>query len=51
MVMSGSIISLLVALVLIVIAWKVFTGVVKTIALVAIVAMAAVYLFAFGGLA
>ncbi len=49
--MGGSIVSLIVALILIVIAWKVFTGIVKTVALVAIVALAAVYLFGFGGMA
>ena len=40
--------TILVALVLIVVAWKVFKGIVKTVALVVILAAAAI--FVFGGL-
>ena len=47
--MDGSIISILVALVLIVIAWKVFKGMVKTVVLAAILIAAAI--FVFGGFA
>jgi hypothetical protein len=49
MVMDSSIITLIVALILIVIAWKVFTGIVKTVVLLAILAVAA--LVVFGGMA
>jgi len=47
--MDSSIITLIVALILIVIAWKVFTGIVKTVVLLAILAVAA--LVVFGGMA
>lgn len=43
------ILPIIIALVLVVIAWKVLKGIVKTIALVAILAIAA--LFVFGGMA
>ena len=43
-----AVVPLIVALVLIVIAWKVLKGVIKTVALVAILAIAAVWVF--GGL-
>jgi hypothetical protein len=42
-------IALIVALVMVAIAWKVFKGVVKTVVLIAILALAA--LFVFGGFA
>ena len=45
------IISILVALVLVAIAWKVLVGIVKTVALLVIVGLAAVYVFGFGGMA
>jgi hypothetical protein len=38
------------ALVLVVVAWKVLKGVVKTVALVGIAALAAIYVFKIGGL-
>ncbi len=44
------IVPLIVALVLIVIAWKVFKGMVKTVALVGIAVLAAIYVFGTGGL-
>jgi hypothetical protein len=44
------IIPILVALVLVVVAWKVLKGLVKTVVLVAILALAAVYVFGTGGL-
>ena len=47
--MDSSFITLLVAVIAIVIAWKVFKGIVKTIALVVILGLAA--LFVFGGFA
>ena len=47
--MDSNIISIIVALVLIVIAWKVFKGIVKTVVLAAILIAAAI--FVFGGFA
>ncbi|WP_435201053.1 hypothetical protein [Qipengyuania sp. 902] len=47
--MDGNIISIIVALILIVIAWKVFKGIVKTVVLAAI--LIAVAIFVFGGFA
>ena len=47
--MDSSLISILVALVLIVVAWKVFKGIVKTMVLAAILIAAAI--FVFGGFA
>ncbi|WP_215228112.1 hypothetical protein [Erythrobacter sp. 3-20A1M] len=47
--MPASVMTLTVALILVVIAWKVFSGVVKTLALLAILVVAAV--FVFGGFA
>ena len=47
--MDSNIISIIVALILIVIAWKVFKGVVKTIVLAVILIAAAI--FVFGGFA
>ncbi|WAT18468.1 hypothetical protein OZN62_02485 [Aurantiacibacter sp. MUD11] len=47
--MTDQIIPILVAVVLIAIAWKVLKGIVKTIALVAILALVAI--FVFGGFA
>ncbi len=47
--MTDLIIPFAVALVLIVIAWKVLKGVVKTVALVGILALAALYVFKSGG--
>ena len=47
--MDGSLISIIVALILIVVAWKVFKGVVKTVVLAAI--LIAVAIFVFGGFA
>ena len=46
-----TIIPILVALVLVAIAWKVLVGIVKTVALLVIVGIAAVYVFGFGGMA
>ena len=51
MVMDSSIITLIVALILIVIAWKVLKGIVKTVALVAILLVAAFFVFGPGGMA
>ncbi len=47
--MDSNLISILIALVLIVIAWKVFKGVVKTVVLAGILIAAAI--FVFGGFA
>ena len=47
--MDGSLISIIVALILIVVAWKVFKGIVKTMVLAAILIAAAI--FVFGGFA
>ena len=47
--MDNSIVTIILAIIAIVVAWKVFKGVVKTIALVAILIAAAV--FVFGGFA
>ncbi len=47
--MPASVLTLVIALILVAIAWKVFTGVVKTLALLAILVVAAV--FVFGGFA
>ena len=47
--MDNSIITLVVALLAVVIAWKVLKGIVKTVALVAILGLAALYVF--GGFA
>ncbi|APE28836.1 hypothetical protein [Aurantiacibacter gangjinensis] len=46
--MSEQIIPLLVAVVLIAIAWKVLKGIVKTVALVVILAAAAIWVFGVG---
>ena len=46
--MDGNIIAILIAIALVVIAWKVFKGVVKTIVLVVIAIAAAI--FVFGGI-
>ncbi|WP_374405504.1 hypothetical protein [Pelagerythrobacter sp.] len=43
--MPADIITIIVALILIVIAWKAFTGIVKTLALVAILIVAAIVVF------
>ena len=42
---------IIIALVLVFIAWKVLAGIVKTIALLAVAGIAAVYVFGFGGMA
>ena len=44
------IVPLAVALVLVVVAWRLLKGLVKTVALVAILALAALYVFGAGGL-
>ena len=49
MVMDSTIVTLIVALIAIVIAWKVLKGVVKTVALVGILIIAAIFVFG-GGL-
>jgi hypothetical protein len=49
MVMDGSIITLIVTLILVFIAWKVLKGMVKTVVLVGILVLAG--LFVFGGMA
>ena len=46
--MDGSIVTLVIALIAIVIAWKVLKGVVKTVALVAILVIAALVVFGGG---
>ena len=48
--MTGSIVTLVVALIAIFIAWKVLKGIVKTVALIAILVIAALVVFG-GGLA
>ena len=48
--MTELIVPAAVALVLIVVAWKMLKGLVKTVALVGILALAAVYVFKTGGL-
>ena len=48
--MDSSIITLIVALILVVIAWKVLAGIVKTVALVVILLVAAGFVFGFGGM-
>ena len=48
--MSDLIVPVAVALVLIVVAWKMLKGLVKTVALVGILALAAYYVFRVGGL-
>lgn len=48
--MTDLIIPFVVALVLVVVAWKVLKGVVKTVALVGIAALAVLYVFKTGGL-
>ena len=48
--MESSIITLIVALILIVIAWKVLAGIVKTVALVVILVVAAGFVFGTGGI-
>ena len=47
--MDNNIIAIIVALILILVAWKVFKGIVKTVALAAI--LIAVAIFVFGGFA
>jgi hypothetical protein len=47
---SDVIVPVAVALVLVVVAWKMLKGVVKTVALVGIAALAALYVFKLGGL-
>ncbi len=42
---------LIIALVLVFIAWKVLKGLVKTVALLAVLALAGIYVFGFGGMA
>ena len=49
--MGSSLITIVVAILLVVVAWKVLKGIVKTIALLAILALAAVFVFGFGGAA
>ena len=49
--MESSLITIVVAILLVVVAWKVLKGIVKTIALLAILALAAVFVFGFGGAA
>ncbi len=49
--MTDQIIPIIIALILIVIAWKVLKGIIKTVALVAILAAAAIWVFLGGGLA
>jgi hypothetical protein len=49
-VVSEQIVPIVVALVLIVIAWKVLKGLVKTVVLVGILALAALWVFQGGGL-
>ena len=48
--MTEFIVPAIVALVLIVVAWKMLKGLVKTVALVGILALAAYYVFRVGGL-
>ena len=48
--MDSSIITLIVTLILIVIAWKVLSGIVKTVALVVILLVAAGFVFGTGGM-
>ena len=48
--MTDLIVPVAVALVLVVVAWKVLKGVAKTVALVGIAALAALYVFKTGGL-
>ena len=48
--METSVITLIVALILIVIAWKVLTCIVKTVALVVILVVAAGFVFGTGGM-
>ena len=48
--MTDLIVPAAVALVLVVVAWKMLKGVVKTVALVGIAALAALYVFRIGGL-
>jgi hypothetical protein len=49
-VVSDLVVPVAVALVLVVVAWKVLKGVVKTVALVGVAALAALYVFKLGGL-
>ena len=49
--MIEMVIPVIVALVLIAIAWKVFKGIAKTVVLVGILALAAIYVFGIEGLA
>jgi hypothetical protein len=49
-VVTDLIIPVAVALVLVLVAWKLLKGVVKTVALVGIAALAALYVFKIGGL-
>jgi len=49
--MDSSIITLIVALILIVIAWKVLSGIVKTVALMVILLVAAGFVFGSGAMA
>ena len=48
--MSDLIVPVAVALVLVVVAWKLLKGAVKTVALVGIAVLAAIYVFKIGGL-
>ena len=48
--MTDLVIPVVVALVLIVVAWKMLKGLVKTVALIGIAALAALYVFKIGGL-
>ena len=47
--MEQSLITLVIALILVVVAWKVLKGIIKTVALVAILVAAGVFVFGFGG--
>jgi hypothetical protein len=49
-VVNDLIVPVAVALVLVVVAWKMLKGVVKTVALIGIAALAAIYVFRIGGL-
>ena len=48
--MTDLIVPAVVALILVVVAWKMLKGVVKTVALIGIAALAALYVFRIGGL-
>jgi len=49
--MTDQILPILIALILVVIAWKVLKGIIKTVALVAILGVAAFWVWQYGGFA